>query len=670
MKQIMKASGRRIPAIVAALVVATLYGFARLPPLDPGERRSLKDQFTFTKSPILTRSQRPYQSVRELHPSLQRISAWMSTLGSAVALTDLDGNGVADDICLVEPRTNEVIVQPAPTGDGHRRHRQSEAGKTGDLSYEPFVFTPNPLPYDDRTMAPMGCLPGDLNEDGLMDVLVYYWGRTPVAFLRRSGTPGSTSVISAASFQPVELVAAPDRWYTNAATLADIDGDGHIDIVLGNYFQDGARILDAKASGTEVLHDTKSKSFNGGHKHLLLWQGASSAPAPSVRFREAAGVFSSEIDQGWLLAVGTNDLDGDLLPEIYFAHDFGPDRLMHNRSTPGRPVFAALEGARSFTTPASCVLGRDSFKGMGVDFGDVNGDGVPDIYVSNIAGEFALQESHFLWLSTGDTTVMKGGHAPYGHGAEQLGLARSGWGWDTKLADLNNDGVLEAMQATGFVRGSVNRWPELQALGTGNDDLMTNPHNWPPFRPGADLSGQDRFAFFAKDSRGRFQNIGVEAGFKKPMVSRGIAVSDVDGDGRLDFAIANQWEESVFYFNDSQGTGSFLGLHLLLPLTREPTTRIAPGHPKPSHFGRPAIGAIARVTLPNGKSISSQVDGGNGHSGKRSPDLHFGLGNTAAEAGMSVQIRWRDPGGSVHDQTIQVRSGWHTVVLSWPGPKQ
>lgn len=669
MKRIIKASGRRVPVIAAALVVVTLYGFARLPTLDPVERRTLKGQFTFAKSPIPTRSKRPYQSVRELHPSLQRISAWMSTLGAAVAFSDLDGNGLADDICRVEPRTNEAIVQPAPSAVGHRRHEQSGIGKTGEADYGAFALNPTPLPYDDRTMAPMGCLPGDLNEDGLMDVLVYYWGRTPVAFLRKSGTPGSTAVISAASFHPVEVGAAQDRWYTNAATLADIDGDGHIDIVLGNYFQDGARILDAKASGTEVLHDTKSKSFNGGHKHLLLWQGATPAPASDVRFREAVGVFPPEIDQGWLLAVGANDLDGDLLPEIYFAHDFGPDRLMHNRSTPGRPVFAALEGTRSFTTPASCVLGRDSFKGMGVDFGDVNGDGVPDIYVSNIADEFALQESHFLWLSTGDTKAMKSGRAPYEHGAEKLGLARSGWGWDTKLADLNNDGALEAMQATGFVRGNVNRWPELQALGTGNDDLMTNPHNWPPFRSGADLSGHDRFAFFAKDSKGRFQNIGVDVGFSEPTVSRGIAVSDVDGDGRLDFAIANQWEESAFYFNDSREAGSFLGLHLLLPLTRGVTTRIASGHPNSSLFGRPAVGAIARVTLPNGKSISSQVDGGNGHSGKRSPDLHFGLGGTSPEAGLKVQIKWRDPSGSVHDQNIQVHSGWNTVVLGWPEPK-
>jgi hypothetical protein len=312
------------------------------------------------------------------------------------------------------------------------------------------------------------------------------------------------------------------------------------------------------------------------------------------------------------------------------------------------------------------VLGRDSFKGMGVDFGDVNGDGIPDIYVSNIADDFALHESHFLWLSTGETASMKRGFAPFVHGSEKLGLSRSGWGWDTKLADLNNDGQLEALQATGFVKGSVNRWPELQALGTGNDDLMTNPNNWPSFKPGADLSGSDRFAFFVKDQSGRFQNIGSDIGFREPMVSRGIAVADVDGDGRLDFAVANQWEDSFFYHNESQKAGAFLGLHLLLPLQRGAAIKSSTGHPGAGLYGRPAVGAQARVHLPGGKMIAGEIDGGNGHAGKRSQELHFGLGDLSAETKLEVELRWRDPNGGVHTETLQMQPGWHTVALGWP----
>ena len=72
-----------------------------------------------------------------------------------------------------------------------------------------------------------------------------------------------------------------------------------------------------------------------------------------------------------------------------------------------------LEGKRGFTTPASFVLNQDSFKGMGIDFGDVNGDGMLDMYVSNIADRYALTESHMLWLSTGQPESMRDGRAPY-----------------------------------------------------------------------------------------------------------------------------------------------------------------------------------------------------------------------------------------------------------------
>jgi hypothetical protein len=150
------------------------------------------------------------------------------------------------------------------------------------------------------------------------------------------------------------------------------------------------------------------------------------------------------------------------------------------------------------------------------------------------------------------------------------------------------------------------------------------------------------------------------------MVSRGIAVADVDGDGRLDFAIANQWEQSFVFKNESPSANLFLGLHLLLPLHPGQPLRTRPGHPGPGFYGRPAIGAAATVHLPENKVLVAQVDGGSGHSGKRSPDLHFGLGHFTG-ASLSVDLRWRDPDGVLHGERVQLTPGWHTVLLGWPG---
>ena len=644
---------RHARRLVAGVVIAGLYLLARLPQLSPAERATLASRFHFTRLPLpeLPPSpDHPLRSVRAVHPSLQRISGWISSVGAAVALNDLDGDGLPNDVCYVDPRTDQVIVAPVP-GTPAR--------------YRPFALSPSPLPYDPATMAPMGCLPGDFNEDGLMDILVYYWGRTPVAFLRRGGLPGVATELRSDLYVPVEAYPKQERWYTNAATLADLDGDGHVDLVIGNYFPDGARILDAKATGNEQMQHSMSRAYNGGSKRFLLWAGSTAGENPTVRFKEVEGGLDEQVGHGWTLAVGAADLDGDQLPELYFANDFGPDRLLHNLSTPGHLRFALLKGEKQFTTPNSKVLGRDSFKGMGVDFGDLNGDGLLDIYVSNIASEYALEESNFVYVSTGQLDRMAKGVAPYVDRSESLGLSRSFWAWEARLGDFDNDGVLEALQATGFTRGNKYRWPELQELAMGNDELLSNPRSWPRFQQGDDLSGHNHNPFFVRASDGRYYDLAPEVGLDQEMISRGIATADVDGDGRLDFAVANQWETSFFYHNESPAAGSFLGLHLLLPLQgRESSApRVRPGHPGADTPGRPAIGAAATVHLPDGRRLVAQVDGGNGHSGKRSPDLHFGLGKLTSETPVAVDLHWRDLTGNVRSETLQLHPGWHTVIL-------
>lgn len=635
--------------VVALAVVLVLYGLARLPEATEGERAALAARFSFARAVLPEVAGPSPRGVRPVHPSLQRISAWISSVGAGAALNDLDGDGLPNDVCYVDTRTDQVIVAPVP-GTGRR--------------FNPFALDPTPLTYDRSTMAPMGCLPGDLNEDGRADLLVYYWGRTPIAFLR-AGEP-----IGAGAWVPREVVPGGRRWYSNAATMADLDGDGHVDLLVGNYFPEGARILDAAAPAgeRESMQHSMSRAYNGGGARLLLWKGATTGAEPTVRFEEVPGVLAAELGRGWTLAVGAADLDGDLLPELYLANDFGPDRLLHNRSTPGRLRFVALHGTKTLGVPNSKALGRDSFKGMGVDFGDLDGDGRLDIFVSNIASEYALEESHFAFVSSGPATLMRQGVAPYVDRSEPLGLSRSGWGWDAKLADFDNDGVLEVLQATGFVKGAVNRWPELHEVAMGNDELLADPRTWHRFQPGDDLSGRDHNPFFVRGAHGRYVDVARELGLGEPAVSRGIAIADVDGDGRLDFAVANQWGPSGFYRNECRTCGGFLGLHLRLPLRPAASGVIArPGHPGPDTPGRPAIGAEAVVHLPDGRRLVAQVDGGNGHSGKRSPDLHFGLGRAGA-APLRVELRWREPGGNIRQQTLSVPPGWHTVVLGWPEP--
>ena len=79
---------------------------------------------------------------------------------------------------------------------------------------------------------------------------------------------------------------------------------------------------------------------------------------------------------------------------------------------------------------------------------------------------------------------------------------------------------------------------------------------------------------------------------------------------------------------------------------------------------RAAIGAEARVFVAGRAPLVQQVDGGNGHSGKRSADLQFGLGQLSGNEPITVELRWRDARGEVQRQTIQLLPGaWYTVLL-------
>src|SRR5215467_1550073 len=349
---------RWLKPVSAVLILAGLYLATQLPRISARERLALTSHFQFQRSVLPQVPGYPAKTIRSVNPRLARISAWISAVGAAVAMNDLDGDGLPNDLCYVDTRIDQVIVAPVP-GTPPR--------------YKPFVLAPKPLAYDSSTMAPMGCLPFDANEDGLMDIVVYYWGRSPVIFLQQK----HPEELNATSFKPQELLPSVQDWYTNAALATDLDGDGHIDLVFGNYFADGSRILDVHSTYPAEMQDSMSRAYNGGSKHFLLWKDGGGGDAPFVSFSDQKNVLEGEARTGWTLALAACDLNNDLLPEIYIANDFGPDVLLHNLSTPGHLRFKRLFGKRTLLTPASKVLGHDSFKGMGVDCGDLNHDGIP-----------------------------------------------------------------------------------------------------------------------------------------------------------------------------------------------------------------------------------------------------------------------------------------------------
>ncbi|MBM7774521.1 hypothetical protein JOD54_004725 [Actinokineospora baliensis] len=638
---------RQLPGVIAVVLVVAAFTVARLPTSSAAEVDRLAQGYRFAPMSVAMPSGFPQQEIRKVNREYKDIDAWISSVGAAVALNDVDGDGLPNDLCVTDPRIDKVVVTPAP-GAGSGR-------------YAAFALDPAPLPMNPY-IAPMGCLPGDFNEDGRIDLMVYYWGRTPILFLTKADATG----LAEDTFKPVELVpgGAPGtayrgpQWNTNAVAYADFDGDGHDDILITNYFPHSPVLNDQLDGGVE-MNRSMSAATNGGEDYFFLCEGATSGSNPTAKFRMVEDALPVEVSRGWELSAAANDLDGDGLPELYLGNDFGPDRMLYNQSIPGRLQFKLVEDSRSPVVPKSKQVGLDSFKGMGVDFGDLDGDGMYDMFVSNITTSWGIEESNFHYLSAAaDRAQLRDrfaeGDAPFDEQSGVLGTAWSGWGWDVKLADFNNSGQLAITQANGFVKGEVNRWPQLQELATANDTLLDSPYFWPNVTKGDDLAGNQRLHMFVKTGDGRYADIAGKLGLDVPVPTRGIATGDVDGDGKLDLAVARQWDQPVFYCNLTEDAGAYLALKLT-----HDTPAGAGAFPAP---GSPVVGAQVTVTTPDGRTLLGRVDGGGGHSGKRSQDVHIGLGK-GVTGPLQVHLQWRDRSGELREQNLRMEPGKHELRL-------
>src|SRR6516164_1302105 len=207
---------RKIAAI--ALVAGTFTAMYRSEDAGTASIAGLDGQFAFSRHALPDVPGPALRYFRDSHPALRHFTVYMSAIGAAAALNDLDGDGLANDVCYVDTRSNQVIVAPVPgTGDRYRPFALNfEAGGV--------------KLFDRERMAISGCVSADLDEDGRIDLIVHFWGRTPIVFLSRARS-GADDRLGAENFIPVEMISTGEVWTTGTITLTDLDGDGHLEMI-------------------------------------------------------------------------------------------------------------------------------------------------------------------------------------------------------------------------------------------------------------------------------------------------------------------------------------------------------------------------------------------------------------------------------------------------------
>lgn len=505
-------------------------------------------------------------------------------VGSGAALFDYDGDGDLD-LFLVQSGPIKLDGEAMPTEAFGSRLFRNELIPDGRLH---FVDATEDVGLHHVGLG-MGVAVGDYDDDGNLDVYLSSYGSNHL--LRNQGDGTFRDVTEQAG-------AGDDRWGTSASFL-DYDRDGRLDLIVVNYvdFRPSQNLRCRSASGRRDY--CGPQAYRGEPDRLLRNRG----DGTFADVTERAGLIANYT--AGLGVIGA-DFDGDGWQDIYVANDQQPNTLWMNQ---GDGTFSN-EGLSSGTALNTQGAAEAS---MGVDVADFDDDGDMDIFLSHLD-----RQTNTLYVNQEDALFLDNTNA--------TGLAapsRAFTGFGTAFLDYDNDGTLDLVVANGAVFAI--------------DALAAEGHPWP--------FGQ-RDQLFRGGTDGVFTDVTPRAGlaFEPALVSRGLAVGDVDNDGDVDLLISNNGAEARLLLNEVGSRNPWLGLRLV------------------KETGIDDAGAIASLRLADGRALTRRAQRDGSYLSARDARVVFGLGATAAPARLTV--RWT----SGHSESwTPPPSGIYTAVVEGTG---
>jgi hypothetical protein len=503
-------------------------------------------------------------------------------MGSGAALFDFDGDGRLDLY---------LINNGGPKGKPNQLFRQTADGRFVNVSKGSGL---------DVSGHGMGVAIGDVNNDGRPDVLLTEYGRVRLFLNNGNGT-----------FTDVTKEAGLDNagWGTSAA-FVDYDRDGWLDLVIVNYVE---YVPVMKCSGMDSLRDYCSPSAYTDQVTRLYRNLGRQAGAGSlaVRFEDVTVSAGLSRAPGPGLGVVCADFNGDRWPDILIANDGKPNHLWINQKD-GTFKEEAVQRGLAYNNMGQAEAN------MGIALGDIDGDGLFDVFVTHLSGE-----RHRLWK--------QGPRGQFRDETVALGLTTAVWSgtaFGTVLIDFDHDGALDLALVNGHVR-------RVKGVKIDPATLAALGPFWARYI--------DRHQLFRNEG-GRFRDLSShnDSLCGPPSIGRGLACGDLNGDGAVDLVVTSVAGPALVYRNVAPKRG-----HWLLVRAVDPTLK------------RDAYGA--EITVQAGKRRwLGLINPGSSYLCSNDPRAHFGLGSVSEVD--TLKVVWPDGteevfAGRKADQVIELRKG-------------